>query len=269
MKKMLFSMIVGVASLGMAAVPSQAGTFGLFVCDGLHRCGGCGGCGITVATSVAARSASATTTPSAPPSAATCALTAAIPSAAAAVRAAAPAVSPAATRLLPRRPRRHDPAPLRRLLDDRWPGRLQRAGDHPAHSGPTANPGPGALGLPYGGPLQAAGAYGRARCCRQTPVCSPPTAGKEPFQIHKASEPRPRGSGVRRLNLAPLPLGRGSDPFRSAFALALQLLDDLGDEPRVVLGDEGGRCAAAARRASASRRRRIPKHARDFLPLLR
>ena len=43
MKKMLFSMIVGVASLGMAAVPSQAGTFGLFVCGG--HCDSCGGCG--------------------------------------------------------------------------------------------------------------------------------------------------------------------------------------------------------------------------------
>jgi hypothetical protein len=42
-KKMLFSMIVGLASLGMGAAPSQAGTFGLFVCGG--SCGGCGGCG--------------------------------------------------------------------------------------------------------------------------------------------------------------------------------------------------------------------------------
>jgi hypothetical protein len=45
MKKMLFSMIVGIASLGMGAVTSQAGTFGLFVCGGhCGECGGCGGC---------------------------------------------------------------------------------------------------------------------------------------------------------------------------------------------------------------------------------
>jgi hypothetical protein len=43
MKKMLFSMIVGLASLGMGAATSQAGTFGLFVCGG--GCGECGGCG--------------------------------------------------------------------------------------------------------------------------------------------------------------------------------------------------------------------------------
>jgi hypothetical protein len=45
MKKMLFSMIVGIASLGMGAATSQAGTFGLFVCGGhCGECGGCGGC---------------------------------------------------------------------------------------------------------------------------------------------------------------------------------------------------------------------------------
>ncbi len=46
MKKMLFSMIVGLASLGMGAATSQAGTFGLFVCGG--GCGECGGghCGL-------------------------------------------------------------------------------------------------------------------------------------------------------------------------------------------------------------------------------
>ncbi len=45
MKKMLFSMIVGLASLGLGAAASQAGTFGLFVCGGhCGECGGCGGC---------------------------------------------------------------------------------------------------------------------------------------------------------------------------------------------------------------------------------
>jgi hypothetical protein len=47
MKKMLFSMIVGLASLGMGAATSQAGTFGLFVCGGgCGECGGCGHCGL-------------------------------------------------------------------------------------------------------------------------------------------------------------------------------------------------------------------------------
>ena len=43
MKKMLFAMMVGLASLGLGAAPSQAHTFGLFICHG--GCGGCGGCG--------------------------------------------------------------------------------------------------------------------------------------------------------------------------------------------------------------------------------
>ena len=47
MKKMLFSMMVGLASLGLGAAPSQAHTFGLFVCHGgCGECSGCGHCGL-------------------------------------------------------------------------------------------------------------------------------------------------------------------------------------------------------------------------------
>ena len=223
MKKLLFSSILGLAALGLSAAPSQAWTFGLIP----HHCWPCScfGCGCDKCCgTVCIRPYNAFS----PVASGSMCFDGCNPFCCGGYS--------GGYRRLRRLPRRHDAAWLRQ-----HPG---GAGPAPAAVQPTpapaANPGPGAQALPYGGPVQAAGALRQRLRLRQRPHDG--GAQRRPALLrrlrslrvlrnpcHETASGRRGGHFVRPAG--PTPFGA----WRPSSSLAFQLLDDLGDERRIVL----------------------------------
>ncbi len=161
MKKLLFSSILGLAALGLSAAPSQAWTFGLipYHCCPFGGCGGCGGCCNKCCSTICIRPYNAFS----PTVSGSMCFDGCNPFCGGGCPGGGPGGQPGGyPGYYPGGPGGMTLPPCDGCSTTDGPA----ASDAPATIQPTpapaANPGPGALGLPYGGPLQAAGAYGRA-----------------------------------------------------------------------------------------------------------